>query len=112
MLDPPRHNVVRRVAQPSFSPRVMGGLEGRIREICQDLIGRIPAGEAVDWPAAVATRLPAIAIAMLLGMPIEDHEKLLQWSDEIMKVGSAKSREELMEAAGGLGPMRVYFEGH
>ena len=112
LLGPPRHDDVRRVVQPSFSPRVMSGLEGRIREICQDLLDKVKPGVPVDWTNAVATPLPAIAIAMLLGMPVEDQDKLLYWSDEIMKVGSARSHEELMEAAGGLGPMRLYFEEH
>jgi cytochrome P450 len=106
---PPRHGELRKSIAPSFSPKAMSQLEDRIRVECRQLLEAIPRGEEIDFTEALAVPLPITVIAMLLGMPVEDHGRVLAWSDAIMTMGANLSKEEIAAAAASLGPMRDYF---
>jgi cytochrome P450 len=106
---PPRHGELRKTIASSFSPKAMTQLEGRIRTVCGQLLDAIPRGEEIEFTDAFAVPLPTTVIAMLLGMPVEDHERLLAWSDAIITMGGNLSKEEIAAAAASLGPMRDYF---
>jgi cholest-4-en-3-one 26-monooxygenase len=106
---PPRHGELRKTIAPSFSPKAMTRLEGRIRTVCRQLLDAIPAGKEIEFTDAFAVPLPTTVIAMLLGMPVEDHERLLAWSDAIITMGGNLSKEEIAAVAASLGPMRAYF---
>ena len=74
VTDPPRHTALRAVLAGAFTPRVLRGLEARVRELVGDLLGRAVADGEVEFVDAVAARLPVAVVCDLLGLPAADHD--------------------------------------
>jgi cytochrome P450 len=108
--NPPRHNDLRRFVHPAFSPRIVTRLEDTVRGICRELLDEIDPDTPVNWSKLIAEPLPLMVIALLLGLPLSDLDRLQYWSDEIIKMGLAAGHEEIAAAAAGLAPMGEYFE--
>ncbi len=74
-LDPPRHDVIRRVLATRFASRNIKRYEPMVRECAQELLREMPrAGSADTWDIAArfTQRLPIMTIFRLLGIPDED----------------------------------------
>ncbi|MET8159797.1 cytochrome P450 [Sphaerisporangium sp. NPDC005289] len=104
--DPPEHTRRRSLVNRGFTPRQIGILEDHIRDICHGLVDEATAKGEVDFVTDVAAPLPLYVICELLGAPVEDRDKLFQWSNRM--IGSqdpdyATSPEEGQAAA-----MEVY----
>jgi cytochrome P450 len=69
--DPPEHGIYRRIIQPFFTLRRVADLEDRVRQVAITQIDRFRDGGNVDLVKELAMPVPAITIAMLLGMPTE-----------------------------------------
>jgi cytochrome P450 len=79
--DEPDHGRHRRVLRDSFVPTVIHRLEPHIRAIADELIdGFIDDGHC-DFVPQFAAPLPALAIAVLLGVPPEERTEFGRWSD-------------------------------
>ncbi len=74
--DPPQHTATRSVVNRAFTPRVIGLLEDRIREICEDVVAAAIRRETVDFARDIAAPLPLHVICELLGAPAEDRAKI------------------------------------
>jgi cytochrome P450 len=85
-LDPPAHTRLRSLAAMVFSPRRVKVLEEHIRAIAHDLIDKVLAKGHMDVMADIAEPLPAIVTAELLGVPIEDHDQLKEWSKDFAEM--------------------------
>lgn len=84
MMDPPHHDVLRKVVNRVYTPRRVNELESRIAELCaQYLDPHIGAG-AFDYMENFAARLPVMVISSLLGFPETDHDQLRHWSDALL----------------------------
>jgi cytochrome P450 len=99
LTDPPRHGELRRIMQPPFTPSWLARLKPRIEGYCDQILGEIVPGEPVNWTDAVASRLPALVIAAILGLPDEDEEfftRVRVWTDATEELaGRDQSAEEL-----------------
>jgi pimeloyl-[acyl-carrier protein] synthase len=73
---------VRKLAAPAFLPSRVRALHGHIQEIATRLIDDIVAHGTgqMDLLADFAEPLPAIVTAEMLGVPVEDHQQLKEWS--------------------------------
>src|SRR5699024_339358 len=94
--DPPRHDELRDVVDDAFSPRVIGDLEPRLRELMDELMEDALAendGE-MDLVEEISYSFPIIVIAELLGGPVEDRDQFKEWSDSLV---AASSDEEIAE---------------
>ena len=80
-MDPPRHLGYRRSASPHFAPRVMAGLEGRIREICQTIMAD-SADRELDFVHDVCAKLPSQVVGELMGIPEQDWPRIHRWSEQ------------------------------
>jgi cytochrome P450 len=80
--DAPAHNRLRKLAGPAFQPVQVKKLRRRVEEIAKKLIDDIYArGDGkLDLLADFAEPLPAIVTAEMLGVPVEDHNQLKNWS--------------------------------
>jgi pimeloyl-[acyl-carrier protein] synthase len=85
-LDPPAHTRLRSLAATVFSPRRVKVLEEHIRAIAHDLIDKVLAGGRMDVMSDIAEPLPAIVTAELLGVPVEDHDQLKDWSKDFAEM--------------------------
>jgi cytochrome P450 len=80
--DAPAHTRLRKLAGPAFMPVRVRMLRDHIQEIASKLIDDIHARGTgkMDLLADFAEPLPAIVTAEMLGVPVEDHVQLKDWS--------------------------------
>ncbi|MEV6152733.1 cytochrome P450 [Nonomuraea sp. NPDC052129] len=102
--DPPEHTRRRSLVNRGFTPRTIGALEQHIREICDDLLDKC-SGEA-DFVTEVAAPLPLYVICELLGAPVEDRDKIFNWSNRM--IGAQDPDYATSEDQGGAAAMEVY----
>jgi cytochrome P450 len=81
-LDPPAHTRLRKLAAPAFMPGRVQVLRDHIEKIATQLIDNVIARGTgrIELLADFAEPLPAIVTAEMLGVPVEDHRKLKDWS--------------------------------
>ncbi|MGI8331032.1 cytochrome P450 [Actinomadura scrupuli] len=80
--DPPDHTRKRGFVNRGFTPRAIGVLEQHIRDICVQLINEV--GTEADFVHDLAAPLPLYVICELLGAPVEDREKIFDWSNKLI----------------------------
>lgn len=73
--DPPEHTRLRALVSKAFTPRRVRELEDRIRELCAAFLDPHVGSGGFDYLADFGARLPAMVIASLLGVPLEDQER-------------------------------------
>jgi len=91
LKDEPDHGRLRRLVREAFTPRVVERLRPRVERIVRDLLDaafdkRGSSARHMDVIADLATPLPVIVIARLLGVPIDDLVRFKRWSDDIAVV--------------------------
>lgn len=102
-MDPPTHNHWRKVLNREFTNRALNRMEGRVREMTQQLLDAIPRGEVVDLVEVFTARLPVLVICELLGVPEAERSHFRRWSDATIVASDGQSAistedgEELME---------------
>jgi cytochrome P450 len=94
-LDPPDHTRLRRLVQPSWTPRVLESLRPRIQAIADELIdeaeraaaarGETAPNRTVELVDAFAYPLPMTVICELLGVPREDRPQVRAWSEVLLE---------------------------
>jgi cytochrome P450 family 142 subfamily A polypeptide 1 len=84
-MDRPEHMVRRNLVNHGFTPRRVSAYEGRVREICTGILDAVAERGECDFVRDVAAQLPLIVIGDLLGVEPADHERLLRWSDDLMR---------------------------
>jgi cytochrome P450 len=96
--DPPRHTRLRKVFQPSFTPRAVARHEPAIRDIIDELIDTfINAGET-DFVESFATPLPLTVIGLILGLPPDRRGEFRGYVEAVMRaqLSGGLSEEELL----------------
>jgi cytochrome P450 len=111
--DPPTHTRLRQLMNTAFTPRAVERLRPRILEVVDDLLGRIEGHGHMDAIRDFAYPLPVIVIAEMLGVPVDDRDRLKAWSDELaLFVGSSLGAPDKYERARrGVAEMTDYFRG-
>jgi cytochrome P450 len=82
-MDPPQHRQYRNLVSPSFTPRALSRLSGRIATITQELLDQVRSSGRMDVMTDIAYPLPTIVIAEMLGVPTSDRPLFKQWADEL-----------------------------
>jgi cytochrome P450 len=80
-IDPPEHVEHRKLVNREFTPRAVGGMEARLRELARTLLERVPANESIDVVAHLTAPFPLLVICELLGIPDADRGDFRRWSD-------------------------------
>lgn len=83
--DPPTHTRLRRLVSRAFTPKRIKDLEPRIREITATLLDRVEHKGTFDVIPDLATPLPVMVIAEMLGVPPDDYTLFKKWSDQIVE---------------------------
>lgn len=78
--DPPAHTRVRRIANAGFTPRLVAGYEGFIRDLTARLIEQRLRGGYADIVRELTWELPALVILRLLGVPEDDVLRVKAWA--------------------------------
>ena len=85
-MDGAKHARLRTICAAAFTPRRVEELRSVIDSIANELIDKVIATGRMDLLADFANPLPAIVTARLLGVPVEDHERLHGWVLDIAEV--------------------------
>jgi len=85
-LDPPDHTRLRALASAAFTPRRVERLRSHIQEIMHGLLDALVSRGQMDLIADFASPAPAIVTAEMLGVPVEDHEQLKDWSADFAEM--------------------------
>lgn len=93
-FEPPRHNKLRGIISKAFTPRVVAGLEPRIRELSRQLLDEVVERGEADLAAEFAVPLPMRVIAELIGVPAADLPRYKRWSDVILTLANTFTYDE------------------
>jgi cytochrome P450 len=80
-MDPPKHDLHRRAAQPVVAPQNLAAMEGLIRSRVVEILDDLPIGESFNWVERVSINLTTQMLATLFDFPFEQRQKLTYWSD-------------------------------
>ena len=81
MEDPPAHDIHRKLLSRVFTPRRVGSLEHRIRDMCVRSLDRLAGERQFDVMTAFANEVPMRVIGMLLGIPEADQQTVRNRAD-------------------------------
>lgn len=92
-LDPPDHTRVRKLVNKAFTPRLIKSLEPYLHNLVQELLAALPARQEFDFVQTVATPLPVIVIAELLGVDRAHRDDFKRWSDDVVSASNRPTDE-------------------
>jgi cholest-4-en-3-one 26-monooxygenase len=83
-MDPPDHTRYRKLVNRGFTPRMIGELEPRIRQLTNDILDGALPKDPCDFVVEIAAELPLEVIAELIGVPREERHKIFEWSNRMI----------------------------
>jgi cytochrome P450 len=83
-IDPPLHPRVRRLLHRAFTPRTSAEVEPFTRRLVDDVLDRVVASRGGDLMAELCTRLPVAVSAEALGIPVDQHDAVARWCQELL----------------------------
>ena len=101
-MDPPRHTKYRGIVQKAFTPRMIASQEEQIRARVNRLIDGFCEDGETDLVKALSIELPLEVICVMLGVPVEDRQKLFDWTHQI-EVAVGDPNVSGVEALGQIG---------
>ncbi len=99
-MDDPEHARQRRLISRGFTGARITQLVDHIRELARGLIDDVAERGECDFVDDIAKQLPLIVIAEMLGLGIDDRERLAHWSDTMMAGEGAEADDPRQAAAG------------
>ena len=84
MMDDPEHSRLRKIISRGFTPRAIERLRAELNARAQGIAAQAAAEGSGDFVLQVARELPLLAIAELLGVPLEDRGKLFDWTNQMI----------------------------
>ena len=98
--NPPQHSRLRRLVNRAFVPSAIDGLRPRIVELVEHHLDRLEILGECDLVADFANVVPMQVVAILIGVPPEDHGQLKMWNDHVVEaVGSPLMSDEVLARA-------------
>lgn len=92
-MDQPKHTHMRNLVNKAFTPKAINDLAPRISSITSELLDQVIHSGKMDVVHDLATPLPVIVIAELLGVPAKDRMLFKEWSDTMVKGVEGNSDE-------------------
>ncbi|QTH20159.1 cytochrome P450 [Rhizorhabdus wittichii] len=115
-LDPPRHTVIRKLANKAFTPKLVNALEARFRQIANSLIDDLvsshgPSGR-FDFVERYSGLFPVSVISELLGVDVDRRQEFKTWADDILSASNRAgfSAARAAEVQASKSAIRSYFE--
>ena len=94
-MDDPEHKLRRSIVNRGFTPRRVSDSEAKIRQVCTELINRVCEQGTCEFVTQVAAPLPMVLIGDMLGVPPEDRDQLLDWSDDLLALTTSTFTPEM-----------------
>lgn len=84
--DPPVHTRLRDPVRRAITPRTVERVRLRIESTVEELLDGIEPGTDWDFRERIASPLPALIIADLLGVPTSERHRFQGWSDDLAEI--------------------------
>ena len=111
--DEPAHGVHRRLVLPQLNSRKVADMEAELRQWAAKRIQKLVELGQGDWVADVADPIPVLAMARLVGLPLEDLQQLLQWAFSGGEILAGTTTLEQMASLGtATAAMSTYLSEH
>lgn len=101
-MDPPRHHRYRRLVSRGFTPRVIRTLEEQIADRARLIVDGLESHSELDFVHEIAVQMPAQVICDMLGVPPEDREQVVDWTNTMVGFDDPfwqRTEEDSMNAA-------------
>ncbi|MBW2316282.1 MAG: cytochrome P450 [Deltaproteobacteria bacterium] len=85
-LDGPEHRRLRKLVSKAFTPRRIEQLRPGLEATVDDLLERVAEEGEMEVVSSLAYPLPVIAIADLLGVPQQDHDRFRDWAGRLVQL--------------------------
>jgi cholest-4-en-3-one 26-monooxygenase len=82
--DAPEHTRLRKIVSRLFTPRSVAALEEKLAVAAREIVAAAADKDGGNFVDDIATNLPLLAIADLIGVPEADRAKLFGWTNAIM----------------------------
>lgn len=109
-IDPPEHTRMRSLVNRGFTPRAIKLMADNYANVTTQLVTEAVAAGEVEFVTSVAAELPLIAIAQMLGIPVEDRNKVFEWSNRMIATSDADYSGGLEDASAAAAELYVYAE--
>jgi cholest-4-en-3-one 26-monooxygenase len=109
-MDPPMHTRYRLLVNKGFTPRMVGRLEDRARELTNRILDDVCEKGECDFVTDVAAELPLQMIAEIMGVPMKDRQLLFDWSNRM--VGSEDPEYQVSAEAATKAALELYDYAH
>lgn len=109
--DRPKHTEMRLMASRGFTPKVVRRYTEHYHRLAGDLLNKAldrADGQAFDVVAHLAVEFPMQAIVELMGTPLDDHDRLLRWSNATISNLDPDYSPTAEARADAIGEMMVY----
>jgi cholest-4-en-3-one 26-monooxygenase len=84
-MDPPKQTRYRRLVSAGFTPKMIAQLKGQIQARAEKIANRVvDKGGEVEFIGDVAQYLPLQMICDLVGVPEQDHARILDWANRMV----------------------------
>jgi|688.fasta_scaffold64492_2 cholest-4-en-3-one 26-monooxygenase len=83
-IDPPEHTRMRGLVNRGFTPRAIKLMSDNYIAVTEQLVGEAVEQGDVEFVTKVAAELPLIAIAQMMGIPVEDRSRVFDWSNRMI----------------------------
>lgn len=100
-MDPPKHTRYRRIVSRGFTPRMINLLEDYLQNRTAMIVDKVCEQGRCDFVTDLAAELPLQAIAEMVGIPLEDRQKIFDWTNSMIGADDpdfAQSEEDVMAA--------------
>ena len=113
--DAPRHTKLRKLINRGFTQRMVRQMSVHIRDLSAGIVDRVARKGECDFVADIASEMPMLVIAELMGCPVEDRAKLFRWSNQMVgfedpefaaELGATEAMGEMFEYASYLAKIR------
>jgi cytochrome P450 len=98
-LEPPDHTRIRRLVAAAFTPRSVEALREPARELAQDLLEPLAKAGEMELLYDYAQPYSIAVICRMLGVPLDRHRDMLDWSHRIVKMYEFDVPDDAAEAA-------------
>jgi cytochrome P450 len=102
-MDPPRHVKMRRLVNKGFTPRAVNQMEGKIREITNNILDEMAGKGECDFVLDVASQLPLAVICGMMGLQQKDWPLMFELTNKVLGAGDPEYQTDIPEEERGTG---------
>ena len=112
ITDPPDHARMRRPVVRTLTPRVIASVEPFIERVIDGLFDDIERTGRFDAVRDFGYPLPGSVITEMMGLPLEDRDRFLAWSEDVVDFVStgAPSIDRALQAEASMAGLRSYLD--